>query len=533
MRRRGLEPLTAAGEATQGAASEVPSPAPEPSAPQPAPEPPVPAAEPAAPQPAPEPPVDPEPVAPQPAPEPLPPAAEEPVMPKPSKSRRVEPAFEDGEPTVRRLAPQPEPVGRAVGPDLAHGGSWFDEEPPPAAEPPRQPRPAPPPRGANRPRQAPPLKGKRRRPAPPPPRAPRRPLPPSMRPPSQGGRRIVAGFVVLVVALLVLLGVKTFQPFHGDPSGSVAVTVPAGANAGDIGDLLSDAGVVDSGTFFTLNATLTGRRDGLQPGDYALQRDMSYGAALDAISKGPPPKKALPTFKVTLPEGLSIRELAPRVKEGGVKGGYVAAATSPKALKRARGLGLPSGTATTEGYLFPATYDLRRGTGAKGLVAAQLQAFEDNTADVDYRRARRANLTKYEVLVIASMVERETQLDRERPLVAAVIWNRLREGMTLGIDATIRYAEDNWTRPLLQSELDRPGPYNSRLNSGLPPTPIGNPGLASIEAAANPADVDYLFYVVKPGTNGHAFSSTDAEFAEDLQRYNEAREANGGNSPTP
>src|SRR5213075_1903802 len=152
-----------------------------------------------------------------------------------------------------------------------------------------------------------------------------------------------------------------------------------------------------------------------------------------------------------------------------------------------RALGAPKGTKTAEGFLFPATYRMPVGSTAAALVQKQLQAFRDNFAKVDMRYARKKNLTRYDVLIIASMVEREAQLDSERPLVAAVIYNRLKEGMTLGIDATIRYYENNWSRPLRVSELERPSAYNTRLNRGLPPTPIGNPGLASLKAAANPA----------------------------------------------
>jgi uncharacterized YceG family protein len=131
------------------------------------------------------------------------------------------------------------------------------------------------------------------------------------------------------------------------------------------------------------------------------------------------------------------------------------------------------------------------------------------------------------------MVEREAQQPRERKLVAAVIYNRLKQGIPLGIDATIRYATGNWQQPLTQSQLAIDSPYNTRSNAGLPPGPIGNPGLASLQAAANPARVGYLYYVVKPGTCGeHAFSSTSAQFERDRQRYNEAREAAGGQSPT-
>ena len=148
------------------------------------------------------------------------------------------------------------------------------------------------------------------------------------------------------------------------------------------------------------------------------------------------------------------------------------------------------------------------------------------------RYARSKNLTTHDVVTIASMVEREAQLEEERPLIAAVIYNRLHDGMPLGIDATIRFATGNYDEPLTESELAVDSPYNTRLNAGLPPGPIGSPGLASIEAAAHPAKVDYLYYVVKPGTCGeHSFSSTAAQFEADVARYNEAREAAGGESP--
>ena len=135
------------------------------------------------------------------------------------------------------------------------------------------------------------------------------------------------------------------------------------------------------------------------------------------------------------------------------------------------------------------------------------------------------------MLIIASLVEREAQLARERPLIASVIYNRLRDGMPLGIDATIRYDTHNWSRPLRVSELEADTPYNTRLRRGLPPTPIGNPGLASLKAAAKPARKDYLFFVRKPGDSGeHAFSSTNAEFERDVARYQASR---GGPWPLP
>jgi UPF0755 protein len=168
-----------------------------------------------------------------------------------------------------------------------------------------------------------------------------------------------------------------------------------------------------------------------------------------------------------------------------------------------------------EGFLFPATYDFVATTTAKQLVNAQLHAFcrEWNTVDLTYARSK--NLTPYDVLTIASMIEREVQAPRERALVAGVVYNRLRAEMPLGLDSTLRYGlRIPATHEILASQLANPTPYNTRLHAGLPPTPIANPGLAAIRAATHPATVDYLYFVLRPGTR-HSFftSSADAFYA--------------------
>ena len=367
---------------------------------------------------------------------------------------------------------------------------------------------------------------------PPPRRPPRRPPPRRSRPGGgYWGRRLLAVVALVAIPAALYLINATFQPFHDEGTGSVRVAVPEGADAGAIGDLLAQRGVVASATFFELNATLTGRRGGLRPGDYTLRRDMSYGDAIDALTKGPK-VRVVPTVNVTVPEGPSIREAAPIVDKGPLEGSYAKAAAEPRVLRRVRRLGAPRGTRTAEGFLFPATYTLVDGSPARDLVSKQLAAFRDNFTQIDMSYARRKNLTRYDVLIIASMIEREVQIDRERRLVAAVIYNRLALGETLGIDATLRYALNNWKSPLKVSELESDTPYNTRIHAGLPPTPIGNPGRASLEAAANPAREDYLFYVIKPCAGGaHAFSSTNAEFERDVAAYDAKREELGGRSP--
>jgi uncharacterized YceG family protein len=363
-------------------------------------------------------------------------------------------------------------------------------------------------------------------------RSARRRPPPRPRQRGAWGRRIGAVVALLAIGAALYLIYATFQPFHDGGGGEpVRVSIPENTDAGTIGELLAAKGIVASGGFFELNATLTGRRGKLRPGAYTLRQDMSYGDAIAALEKGPK-VKVVPTVDATVPEGLSIREAAPVVDKQPLKGSYRKAASERRVLRRIRRLGAPRGTRTAEGFMFPATYTLVAGSPARDLVSKQLAAFRDNFKAIDMRYARRKNLTRYDVLIIASMIEREVQIDRERPLVAAVIYNRLARDMTLGIDATIRYEKRNWDRPLRVSELEEITPYNTRKVPGLPPTPIGNPGRKSLEAAANPAREDYLFYVVKPcGEGAHKFSSTDAEFARDTAAYDQAREERGGKSP--
>jgi uncharacterized YceG family protein len=357
---------------------------------------------------------------------------------------------------------------------------------------------------------------------------PRRVPPPRRRPPRaprtrHWGRRIFALLALAVIVLALYTINATFQPFHGDGTGAVRVTVPEGADAGDIGDILAQAGVVDSSRFFVLNATVTGRRGGLRPGKYTLRKGMTNGAAIDALTKGPK-VKVVKTTNVTIPEGPSIKEEAPKIDKTSLTGSYAKAANSRATLRAVRKLGAPKGTKTAEGFMFPATYTVVQGGPVTDLVNKQLGAFKQNFGKLDMAYAKRKNLTRYDVLVIASLIEREAQLDRERPLIASVIYNRLKAGTPLGIDASLRYELNMWNRPLRVSELENDTPYNTRTRRGLPPTPIGNPGLKSLKAAAHPAKTDYFFFVRKPGDSGaHAFSETNAEFERDVARYQSSR----------
>ena len=327
--------------------------------------------------------------------------------------------------------------------------------------------------------------------------------------------------------------VALFQPFAGAGSGSVIVVIPKGASASRIGSILARDGVVPSGFFFELRALLEGKRGDLHPGRFQLRKNMSYAAAIGALSAPPP---AVIAVKVVIPEGFTRLQIAQLAQEDALSGSYLRASAQSSLLDPSS-YGAPSGSGL-EGFLFPATYQLRAGDPASRLVAEQLSAFQLRFGAAQLRRARALGVTAYQLLTVASMIEREARVARDRPLIAAVIYNRLRLGMPLGIDATIYYALAQregvraYERELTGSDLRAQSPYNTRLHAGLPPTPIANPGLPSIEAAAHPAHVTYLYYVAAAdGCGEHVFSSTYAQFEADAAAYQAALRRNGGHLP--
>jgi uncharacterized YceG family protein len=239
----------------------------------------------------------------------------------------------------------------------------------------------------------------------------------------------------------------------------------------------------------------------------------------------------LERLKIIFPEGFSVREMADRVaavreiaiEKRGVtprltRAGYLRAVDRALAPPRFRE---DVERDSREGFLFPASYEFTRLTTARELVADQLRAFRQRFRSVDLSYARSKNLTPYDVLIIASMIEKETAVPRERRLVAAVIYNRLRNRMPLGIDATVRYGLDiPGTQSLTKEALRSTSPYNTRIHTGLPPTPIANPGLASIRAAASPTrGVDYLYYVRKPKSLAHYFTASESDFLRKVCEY--------------
>ncbi len=246
-----------------------------------------------------------------------------------------------------------------------------------------------------------------------------------------------------------------------------------------------------------------------------------------AVLVAPASGAAPVSLAISFPEGFSVRQMTDRVaavRTIAIRKRHVTPVLTGSAYaSAARRAAAPKGFGSRrniEGFLFPSLYRFGPSTTAAELVALQLGAFTRAWRTVDLAPTRARHRTPYDVLTIASMVERETVAPDERRLVAAVIYNRLEQGMPLGIDATLRYGLGiQGTRPLTRVQLASDTPYNTRRFKGLPPTPIGNPGLPSLRAAANPAPVDYLYYVRKPDRVHHFFTADEDEFCRKAVEY--------------
>ena len=259
--------------------------------------------------------------------------------------------------------------------------------------------------------------------------------------------------------------------------------------------------------------------------------------ALRSSGTRPRPVATVKIVKVLIPEGETRLQIAELAKADGLTGSYRRAAKRSPLLNPVT-YGAPTGTPDLEGFLFPATYDMVVGAPVDRLVAEQLTAFQERFGPEEMSRARELHVTPYQLLTVASMVEREAQLPGDRPKIAAVIYNRLQANMPLGIDATIYYAVEQAqgiatdTHELTESQLHIDSPYNTRIHRGLPPTPLSTPGMASIEAAAHPAHVPYLYYVAgADGCGEQVFSTTYAQFEVDAAAYDAAVKKNGGKPP--
>ena len=295
--------------------------------------------------------------------------------------------------------------------------------------------------------------------------------------------------------------------YAGQGTGEALVTVNPGDTASDIAATMVAGGVVKSEKAFAEAAKDDPRSVGIQPGTYKLRKEMSGASALALILD--PAARVL--NRLTVPEGLSVKDTLALIA---AKTEFTPAQLAA-AAKDTKSLGLPDyAKGRLEGFLFPETYDLEPDTTAAGLLAAMVGTYKAKVeASGVIERAAEVNLTPYELLIVASLVEKETQRDDERGKVARVIYNRLAQDFYLGVDAAVLYGLGRSKGGLTKSDLEKRTPYNNRLVKGLPPTPIANPGLASFQGAAEPESGPWLYYVLNSDKSGrHVFTESAEEF---------------------
>ena len=298
----------------------------------------------------------------------------------------------------------------------------------------------------------------------------------------------------------------------GSASGSaVQIEIKSGAGTAEIARKLQSAGVIGSATVFRTYARALGADGELKPGVYDLTTGMPVSSVLDALKAGPP----VAYVTVTIPEGFVIDQIAERFEQ---QAGIPKAEFSKLAKSGAsKFVGdhpylADAYKGSLEGYLFPKTYRVKEGSSASEVIEVMLDQFDKEIAQVDVDKATARGLSLNQLVTLASMIERESRLDSERPLISSVIHNRLKTDSFLKIDATIQYVLGNNRFRLTNQDIRIDSPYNTYTRKGLPPGPIASPGLKSLQAAAAPAETQLLYYVLTGKDGSHTFTTNLTDF---------------------
>ena len=315
--------------------------------------------------------------------------------------------------------------------------------------------------------------------------------------------------LLLIAGVLAAIFFIYTSAFNGSGSGAPKkISVVKGDTLSSVADKLKGAGIVPSAAAFKLEARASGNSTDLKPGTYKFRPGDDTAKILKALTANKP----APTFSVTIPEGLTIKQTAEEVasqskvsakdfEAAAGKTNYGYSFLDDKNIK------------TTEGFLFPKQYDFEKGADARQMVDRLLNQYLIETENLDFGSTeKKLNLSEYEIITVASLVERESASPEERPLIASVIYNRIHNGMPLQIDASVQYALGKPKAELSLQDLKVNSPYNTYENKGLPPGPICSPSLDSIKAALKPADTNYLYYVLNAKGTKHTFTSNYDDF---------------------
>jgi UPF0755 protein len=322
---------------------------------------------------------------------------------------------------------------------------------------------------------------------------------------------VLAAFAALGVA--VVLYQRTSEPFKGYEAAEQFVTIEPGSGTRTIGQRLIQAGVIRDEATFRAALWRSGHARALQAGEFRFDRPMTPAEVIDKIASGDVYNR-----RITFPEGLTIQEMARLYEQQGFgkAANFIEAARDPNAIRS-----LDPAATDLEGYLFPETYSVPRDTTAAKLVGLMVGRFKQIFTPEMQQAAQGLGLTAREVVTLAALIEKETARPSERPIVAAVYLNRLKIGMAMQADPTVIYAlqlAGRYNGNIRRDDLSFDSPYNTYRYPGLPPGPIASPGLASLQAAVAPANVEYLYFVSR-NDGSHVFARTLVEHNENVRQY--------------
>jgi UPF0755 protein len=335
-------------------------------------------------------------------------------------------------------------------------------------------------------------------------------------PPSHTGRKLFIAFLVLL-ALLAAAGLVAWNQVQeridppGPPGETVELEIPAGSTTEDIGQLLVDNDVITSAIVWKYWTRVEGVGP-FQAGFYEFQQNSSFDEAVTVLDGGPRPPQL---ERITIPEGLTVSEILPRLADAdtGVERWSLEALQTALDSGEIRSRYQPPEVSSYEGLLFPDTYEIDEEVDEAGFLRRLVAETDARLTALDVEaKAAALGRTPYDVLVIASLIEEESRVPEERPMIARVIYNRLEQGIPLGIDATSRYEAEISGRGREDLDFGSDSPYNTRRVAGIPPTPIAATGQASLEAALNPAEGPWIYYVLQDEEGNHFFTDSFSEF---------------------
>ncbi|MDO8512768.1 MAG: endolytic transglycosylase MltG [bacterium] len=330
-------------------------------------------------------------------------------------------------------------------------------------------------------------------------------------------------YVIGIVGVLVLLLLANFTyrhftnaPLNKKTTEQFEITIPSGTGAKQIAKIMREKGLIRSEWGFLMQEYLLGAKGKLKAGIYRFSQSESGTKIISRLKAG----DILPQDnKVTIPEGLTLKEIAQRLEKAGIASAddFIFDAKVEKFRDKFEFLAdVPNGS--LEGYLFPDTYKFFKKTPVDEVVSRMLERFDEQFKIASKETPGLGIHKLHEVVTMASIIEREVITPEDRRIVSGILWSRIGHGVAMAADATIRYALNNWDKPLTVLDLKTNSPYNSRSNAGLPPGPIGNPGLDTLKAAMDPKETDYFYYLSAPdGTT--IFSKTLEEHNANVQKY--------------